>query len=370
MSILLGRWVLTALVAMLAGALLFWLHVSERVAGLEAFNVWVVSGLPLLVWVLAFATRAYVYGGALNHWHFLATEAQAVQQAWEYWAHRYLAVQGSCVLLPDQVSAAVLARNSNVPSRVGKARRITALPEREREHAGLRLLLSAVAPAVRTVSAKQRLQVTLLSDVEPDRYESLRDTWQRVWVNDFELPTPAAVSLCGNLSYQWIDETLKAARSTTELILILQIHGGVAYSDGLAALLLRPDRLALSGEQPVAGGLSRPMPLDIANLSGDLRIFLQSQTNARLATGVLADCADWRPYMRSVLSLSGAEQLSLKADQQWTQECLCGLPGPLSHWLTAALGVEMARHQQRPLLMLTQENSGHWISTVTTGEAA
>ncbi|MBT2339759.1 hypothetical protein J7E36_11440 [Pseudomonas fluorescens] len=357
--------------AVLAAVLLFLLHASERVPALGALNVWAVLGLPLLGWVLAFGTRAYVYGGALSHCQFLTEEAHAAQQAWQDWAHRYLAVQGSCVLLPDQVSASVLTQeNSNRPPRTGEARRITALPEQERAQEGLRLLLSAMAPTVRALPRRQSLRVTLLTDIEPGQYDALRDAWRQIWATEIELTSPEKLTLTAELSYQWIDETLKTASSAAELILVLQVSGGDAYSDGLAALLLRPDRLALACEMPLTGGLLRPMPLDINDLPRELPVFLQSQTRAREATGLLADRADWQPLINKIFAAGRTQGASLKVNQQWTQERLCGLPGPFSHWLLAAFGVEMARHQQRPLLMLTQEESRHWISTVTTGERA
>jgi hypothetical protein len=112
------------------------------------------------------------------------------------------------------------------------------------------------------------------------------------------------------------------------------------------------------------------MPLDIKRLPHELPIFLQTQTNARQATGLLADSADWQPLMGQAFAAGGALDASLEVEQQWVQERLCGVTGPFSHWLTAALGVEMSRHQQCPLLLLAEDESGHWISTVTTGEIA
>jgi hypothetical protein len=366
-----GRWVLAAGTAVLACVLLFLLYASERVPHLQALNVWALSGSPLLIWVLAFGARAYAYGGALSHHQFLEEEAQAAQQAWQDWAQRYLAVHASCVLLPDQVSASVLTQDSpNLPPRTGLARRIAALPvqQEERALAGLQLLFPALGPALQALPAGQDLRVTLLSDVEPSQYEALRDAWQQNWASATCRPQSATVTLAAELSYQWIDEKLKTASQTFELIVVLQVHGEAAYSDGLAAMLLCPDSLALAWELPVTGGLLRPMPLDINQLKSELPLFLQTQTRACQATGLLADGADWQPLTGKLIAAGGTHGASLKVEQQWVQELLCGLPGPFSSWLVAALGVEMARHQRRPLVVLTQEESRHWISTVTMGE--
>lgn len=371
--LVLGRWVLAAAGAVLACVLLFLLYASERVPHLQALNVWALSGSPLLIWVLAFAARAYVYGGALSHHQFLEEEAQGAQQSWQDWAQRYLAVHASCVLLPDQVSASVLNQGRpNLPPRTGLARRIAALPAQaaERAQAGLQLLFPALESALQALPAEQELRVTLLSDVEPGQYEALRNAWLQNWATATRRSQPSTVTLAAELSYQWIDEKLKTASAAFELILVLQVHGEAAYSDGLAALLLCPDSLALALELPVEGGLLRPMPLDINQLKSELALFLQTQTSARQATGLLADSADWQPLTGKLIAAGGTHGASLKVEQQWVQELLCGLPGPFSSWLVAALGVEMARHQRRPLVVLTQEDSRHWISTVTMGEWA
>jgi hypothetical protein len=370
--IVLGRWVFGAGAAVLASVLLFLLHAAEHLPILQTLSIWAFSGSPLLAWALAFGARAYAYGGALSHHQFLQAEAQDAQHAWQDWAHRYMAVQASCVLLPDRVSASVVVQDGlNVPPRTGQARRIAEVQQQpQRAPAGLSLLLSALEPAARVLPVRQPLRVTLLSDIEPGQYAVLREAWHQIWVNDMGLPAPESVIVSAQLSYQWIDETLRTGSTAIELILVLQLHGESAYSDGLAALLLCPDKLALAWELPVVGGLLRPMLLDTNRLPHELPVFLQSQTGALRATGLLADGTDWQPLMGQVFAAGGALGASLEVGQQWIQQRLCGVTGPFSHWLTAALGVEMARHQQRPLLLLAKDASGHWIGTVTSGEIA
>ncbi|WP_434610107.1 hypothetical protein [Pseudomonas sp. R1-7] len=370
--IVLGRWVFGAGAAVLASVLLFLLHAAEHLPVMQTLNIWAFSGSPLLAWALAFGARAYAYGGALSHHQFLQAEAQDAQHAWQDWAHRYMAVQASCVLLPDRVSASVVVQDGlNVPPRTGQARRIAEVQQQpQRAHSGLSLLLSALEPAARVLPVRQPLRVTLLNDIEPGQYAALREAWHQIWVTDMGLPPPESVTVSAELSYQWIDETLRTGSTAAELILVLQLQGGSVYSDGLAALLLCPDRLALAWKLPVVGGLLRPMPLDINRLPEELPIFLQSQTNALQATGLLADAADLQPLIGQLFAAGGALGASLEIGQQWVQERLSGATGPFSHWLTAALGVEMSRHQQCPLLLLAEDESGHWISTVTTGEIA
>jgi hypothetical protein len=370
--IVLGRWILAAVIALVAGVLLFLLHAAERVPPLQALNIWLLAGAPLLIWVLIFSARAHAYGSALSHHQFLEEEALNAQESWQDWAQRSLAVHASCVLLPNQVSARLLTQGSpDVLPHSGQARRISALPSGDdRAQAGLQLLVQALATTLQALPAEQQLRVTLLSDAEPDQYDALRNTWQQVWASATCKPQPSAVTLTDELSFQWIEELLKTGSSALELMLVLQINGEAAYSDGLAALLLCPDKLACAWDLPVRGKILRPMPLNITTLQSELPLFFPTQTNARLASGLLADGACWQPVINEIFALGGAHGASLAVEQQWVQARLCGLTGPFSHWLVAAQGVEMALHQQRPLLLLAKEKSQHWITTVTKRELA
>lgn len=368
----LGRWVFAAIVAVLAGVLLFLLHAAERLWLLQTLDIWSLSAAPLLAWTLAFGAKAYTYGSALSHYRFLEDEAQNAQRSWQDWAQRYLAVSASCVLLPDQVSASVMLRSSSgLPPRTGQALRIAALPARaERAQIGLQRLIQAIAPALEALPLEQELRVTLLSDVAPAQYDGLRSDWQRLWRSTMSRTAPATVTVAGELSYRWGDDTLKAASAAVDLLLVLQVHGKGAYSDGLAALLLCPDSLAHALKLPITAGLLRPMPLDIDAPDREFSFFLETQVQACQATGLLADDTGWQPLIGKVLAATSTQGASLKAEQQWILEHLCGRPGPLGHWLVTALGVEVARHQRRPLLVLARDASRYWVGTVSTGELA
>lgn len=371
-TMVLGRWILAAVVALLAGVLLFLLHAAERVPPLQALNIWVLAASPLFIWLLLFSARAYVYGSALGHHQFLEDEAQHAQQSWQEWAQRHLAVHASCVLLPDQMSAGALTQGAaHLPLRTGQARRISALPSGDdRASTGLQWLIKALAKDLQALPAEQELRVTLLSDVEPKRYNALRDAWQQIWTSETHRPPSTTVTLTDELSFQLIDELLQTGSVTVELILVLQVNGEAKYSDGLAALMLCPDKLASARNLAVQGELMRPMPLDITTLHSELPLFWQTQASARMASGLLADNDDWRPVIGELFANSRAQGASLKVEQQWVQERLCGIAGPLNHWLSAALGVEMARHRDQPLLLLLNEKSRHWIGTISKRELA
>jgi len=367
-------WLGAALLALLAGMGLFVLAASGHVPELGKLNVWMLAGAPLLLWALAFGLRAYVYGGALSHFQFLEDQAAEAEGAWSQWAQRNLAVQASCVLLPDSVSAAVIAQGAaaGTTCRPGQARRIDMLPAAgdERMKVALEQLLPGVVPDLAVLPVEQALQITVLSDVAEHDRDALRAAWQRAWSKAAPQYLQVAPTLVDELSLQWVEDCLKSPGATVDLLVVMQINGKDAYSDGLAALLLCPDTLAIEWELPARGRLLRPMPLDVNRLEVELPLFLQTQQAARQATGILADSEQWRTVIGSALSMGNSHGANFQVGQQWIQASLCGLPGPFSSWLLAALGLEMSRHLQQALVVLSEEPSQRWIGTVATGELA
>lgn len=368
----LTRWLGAGVSAVLIGVVLFLLVVSERVPELKSVNLWVLCLSPVVLCVVAFGARAYVYGGALSHYHFLEEQSQEAHRAWTAWAQRHLAIQSCCLILPEQVSAATLMEaGQSVPACPPVAKRISALPSSpsEREHTGLHLLMTAVAPSLAALPAKSELRVTVLCDSAPEHHERLKKAWLKHWQAAASKAVLAHLVVTAELSYGEIERRLKEQDETLELLVVLQVHGENTYSDGLTAFLFSPDGIA--GLQSNASArLLRPMPLDPEKLDEELPMFLQTQIAARQAVGVLADCKEWQPALPSIVATAVADGMELKAENQWTQSALCGLSGPFVNWLTTALGAEMVLHQQRPLLLLSREREHGWITTLAPGSSA
>ncbi|MBD9677926.1 hypothetical protein IB274_14530 [Pseudomonas sp. PDM18] len=367
------RWLGAGLLAVVVGIGLFVLVASGQVPELGGVNVWGLAASPLLLWVLAFSVRAYSYGGAVSHFQFLEDEAIEAENAWNLWARRNIAVLNSCVVLPEMISAPVIAQGApGISPCSGVAKRITSLPAKgsARIQAGLDQLLEGVAPALLAMPAEQPLRVTLLSDVAPDDYELLRSAWRKRWLKVAPNHISVTPNLVNELSLDWVERSLKSPGADIDLILVLQVSGQGDYSDGLAALLLCPDALASEQELTAQGRILRPMPLDVGQLDSELPLFLQTQAAAREATAMLADSVRWQECFGTVLSLAGKHGAKLQVGSQWIQESLSGLPGPFGHWLVAALGLDLVRQLQQPLLLLSQETSQCWISTIATGECA
>ena len=365
------RWLLIVVLAGAAAVLMFLLYVV--VPELQALNVWALTASPLVVAILALAARVHAYGGALDEYRLLQERSRLAQVAWAEWGQRYMAVMAGLVLLPEHLSAVAMMKppHTAVPH-PGKARRIVGLPkgQKGRAMAGLAQLMGSLSTVLAALPPSESLGVTVLTDAPQDEHPALADACQQHLADLTPSSTLTGVHVTNQLSFAWMEETLKTPRDAVELILVVQAHGKEGYSDGLAALLLCPDTVAKAHKIPIAARLLRPMPLDVNSLETDFTTFLQIQAKARDATGVLADRADWQPETTPLLAAAAREGAALSVDRRWILEPVNGVPGPCGHWLLAALGIEMTRLAQQPLLLLSSEDTGCWINTVTPGEIA
>lgn len=365
------RWLLIVVLSLAAAVLMFLLYVV--VPELQALNVWAFTASPVVVAILALAARMHAYGGALDDYTLLQERSRLAQVAWAEWGQRYIAVMAGLVLLPEHLSAVAMMKPPHTPvPHPGKARCIVGLPkgEKGRALAGLAQLMDSMPTVLAPLPPSEKLSVTVLTDAPQDEHPALADACQQHLSDLTPSSTLTGVHVTSQLSFAWMEETLKTPRDAVELILVVQAHGKDAYSDGLAALLLCADAVAKAHQLPIAARLLRPMPLDIDSLETDFTTFLQIQAKARDATGVLADRADWQPETTTLLAAAAREGAALSVDHRWILEPVNGVPGPCGHWLLAALGIEMARLAQQSFLLLASEDSGRWINTVTPGDMA
>lgn len=365
------RWLLIVVLAVAAAVLMFLLYAV--LPEWQVFNVWAFTVSPLVLAILALAARVHAYGGALDEYRLLQERSRLAQVAWAEWGQRYMAVMGGLVLLPEHLSAVAMMKPPHTPvPHSGKARRIVGLPkgQKGRAMAGLAQLMGSLSTVLAPLPPSESLSVTVLTDAPQDEHPALADACHDHLSDLSPSSILTGVHVTSQLSFTWLEENLKTPGDAVELILVVQAHGKEAYSDGLAALLLCPDAVANAHKLPIAVRLLRPMPLDLDSLESDFTSFLQIQATARQATGLLADSADWQPETTPLLAAAAREGAALSVDHRWILEPLNGVPGPCGHWLLAALGIEMTRLAQQPLLLLASEGTGRWINTVTPGDMA
>lgn len=353
-------WLLSGVLALTAGILLFILHASGTVKELTQFSIWSLSLTPSGCWLLLLCFRCWLWGRAIDEHAFLQKEARLGQQQWEEWAGRHLAILGSCILLPDGLTAAVIQSPASVvASRASLTRRI------HDEQNPVHHCLAGVQTALRGLPPELPLRVTVVSDFPSAQ---LTETFATYWASLFPLRAPPVdITVTDTLSLARVEERLKQPLLTVDLILMMQLNGGELYSDWLASMLLTSDDVARKYQLTHPARLLRPMPLDMAAFDQDFTQFLETQTVACATGRVLADALAWEKRAASLMSVAMSCGAHWQPGDRLVLEKLCGIPGPLAPWLTVALASELVSLSKASLLTLFSSGTEHYVSTVTSG---
>lgn len=362
----LGRWLLVGVITAVVGMMLFILHALGRVNVLTVFNIWWLSLSPVLGWFFLFCLRGWLWGRAVNEHQFLHKEARYGQQQWERWAERYVAVLGSCILLPSGVTAKSIAKASAAEAEPFLSR--TCHFGAEPPVTVAYLLKQGVAGVQRAISMlpdSVPLNVTVVADCIAGGAEALfREAWGSVFP---ERAQPASVSFCDSFSFAWVAERLKQPVLDIDLVLVLQNSGTEQYSDALASVLLASDDVAEKFQLPHAARILRPMPLDMANFKADMGLFLKTQTAACQAPNLFCDTSQWHERLADVMTAGFTYQASWEPQETDVMEKYSGIPGTGSAWLLAALLSDIVAVRKTSVLGLFTSDSEHFISTVTSG---
>lgn len=365
-----GGWLISGVLAIIAGVLLFVLHASGSFKVLSSVNIWLFSLLPVVAWILIFSLRGYLYGRELERFQFLQREAEHAQHQWTAWAERYLAISASCLLLPDHISAALLQQRAReLPQYQRLVRRIDYLAaDKPLPAAVISALLSGVDDAILALPRELPLQVTLLTDepaaTQQDLYTQFADSWQEKFP---EHSGPSSLIITDQLPFQALDERLKQPEATIQLILVMQLRGKARYSDGLAALLFTTDDVAQKYSLPHSVRLLRPMHLDMNHLDEELTLFLTTQTQARQTTSLLGDHQKWTESSAALIKTGNELSTTWRAEDIQVIETYCGIQGPFSPWLTVALGADFVRIGQPSWLGLSTIGAENFVYTITSG---
>lgn len=180
-------WLITGVIAVVAGVLLFLLHASQLLGPLQIYDTRILSATPLLIWILLVSLRAGLYNFMFNRHRFEFNEANSTQQRWTEWAGRYLAVLHSTVLLPEKLTAAQVIQPSPGLERCGEQTRHVSWDEAE----GLLILLGEVSDTLLQLPPDLPLNITLLTDSPTDPLVLQRlfaSSWKEIISTKY--PTP------------------------------------------------------------------------------------------------------------------------------------------------------------------------------------
>ncbi|HDI3031681.1 TPA: hypothetical protein PL572_000280 [Cronobacter turicensis] len=358
------QWLCAGVLAFIVGSMLFVIHASSKIKVLSALNIWVISLLPIIVWLLMFFVRCYLRLREVKKHIFLQKEAQYSQQQWMQWAERYVAILASAVMLPDHFSARSFGTES--VQQYGFARRLDfSSREKMNDIRILKLLIGAVENELRDVSRMLPLQITIVKDCPSDR---LTDHFFNVWQEYLYQPiAPENLQITASLSFSAMEERLKNPELAAELILVMQLGGEENYSDGLAVLLLVSDDVARNCLMPHPVRLLRPMQLDTTRFETELKVFLQTQTAACRTKNIIGDAKSWSSYFAALITTGKTFGTIWKPEENELLEKWCGKPGPFSPWLLTAFAADWVKLHNCSVLALFSHEQDYFISSLTPG---
>lgn len=355
------RWFLIGALMVIVGVLLFIIHASGYVKELNEFSIWWVSLTPPGLWLFLFCLRYWLWGRKVDEHTFLNREAELGQKQWEAWAERYLILSASSIVLPDGVTAEAILKSSvdALPSRYALTRRLHDI------NAPLKSALASLQPAVCQLPPDLPVSVTLVTDL-PDA--ELSKAFATVWTSLFpQRAAPDDITVTPAFSLGWVEERLKQPVLTVNLILVIQLCGGDAYSDGLAALLLTSDDVAQKYRLPHPVRLLRPMPLELDKFDDEFTLFLETQTAACRTARVLGDSCSWEKTAAPLMTIGSEHGAGWDPAGRLLLEKWCGIPGPAAPWLLTALAADLVSLDHTSLLTLFSSGEERFISTVTPG---
>ena len=354
---------LTGTLAVIAGVVLFVLHSSGAIKILSGMNVWTVSLAPPAVWFLLLCIWGWFRGQEIDEYQFLEKEARYAQAQWEEWAERHLAILGSSVLLPGDISADTLWK-SGEGSFPSQSMCVCRLPARPIADAVLSCL-GGVQESLHALPCDLPLRVTLVSDLAQDVISgAFISAWGAVFP---ERTLPTEITTTHAHSFSWVEARLKQPVLTVDLIIVVQLNGGDAYSDAMAALLLTSDDVAQKYRLSYPARLLRPMSLDLNTFEKDMTLFLETQTVACRTARVLEDALCWNTISASLVSVGAKLGADWKSTDTMMLEKLCGIPGSSAPWLLTAVGADMVKLSHLSLLTLLSSDTEQFVSTITSG---
>lgn len=358
-------WLLAGGVAAVVGILLFILHASGMVRALAVFNIWWLASSPVLGWFFMFCLRGWLWGRTVNEHQFLQKEAEYGQQQWEAWAGRYLAVLGSCILLPSEVTSDAIAKSdaADAPQLLSLTSHFDA--KSATPTFLLELGLAGVQSAIAMLPATVPFNITIVSDmISPDFGTRFRKSWGKIYPGR---ALTGSISCCEVLSFTWIEERLKNPVFDIDLILILQNQGAEQYSDALAAMVLTSDDVAEKYQLSHSARILRPMPLDMTNFRTDMGLFLETQTIACQTSKVFCDYGHWNDGFADLMTASQSHLTPWVPQEIDVLENYNGIPGAGSAWLLALLLADIVSVCNKPVLGLFTSGTDRFVSTVTSG---
>lgn len=356
-------WLMLGVVAVVGSVMLFVLHANKLSGPLQAFNIWVVTASPLVIWFFFLCLRAWVFNSAFDKHEFEANEADYAQQQWTEWAGRNIAVLHSSVIFPEALTPSRFLQAS------AEQMQHTTLTRHFHHSAPENFfsqLFECASDALARVPSDLPLSTSLLTDSQEDPLK-LQGEFAKAWQDTVPLHPVPVLAIQTAKSFTWLEARIKSPTLDVDLILVHQTQGKGRYSDILASLLLTSDDVATKYQLTHDACLLRPMSLDMVDIGQSLDTFFSTQTQACATENIIGDQAAWGDSFPDLLEAAAVYTGHWKPEQLHWLEKYAGLSGPFSPWVMAAVASDIVTIQKAGCLMLSTDGEQKFINTVQTG---
>lgn len=357
-------WLISGVVNLIIGMLLFVLHANQMLGPIQQYNLWLVSSAPVVFWVSVICMRGWCYNRVFEKHKFESDEAAFAQRKWVSWAGRYMSVLHSGVILPEFITPATLLKvQEELEQHYKQARRINF----EEDKCGFCLLIKSVSDVLGQLPFNLPINVTLLTDSQ-DNELSLQKIFSEAWQESISPCRPVPkMEIFRSPPFLSLDELIKSSTFSVELIFVYQMEGKDKYSDALAVLLLASDDITAKYQFCHSARILRPMSLDTSALDDELSVFFSTQIQANSTRCITGDRSHWGDIFSTILKASKQSGGHWKSNQLHWLETFSGISGPFSPWVMAAVSSDIVRLKQADCLVLCTDGEQSFINTVTTG---
>ncbi|MBM3062161.1 hypothetical protein GF718_12590 [Citrobacter braakii] len=358
-------WLMLGVVAVVGSVVLFVLHANKLSGPLQAFNIWVVTASPIVIWFFFLCLRGWLFNSAFDKHEFEANEADYAQRQWTEWAGRNIAVLHSSVIFPEALTPFRFLQAS--AEHVQRTTLTQHFDDHSTPENSFSQLLECVSDALVWVPADLPLRASLLTDWQEDPL-ILQDEFAKVWQDTVPFRPIPVLNIQTAKSFIWLEERIKSPTLDVDFILVHQTQGKGRYSDILASLLLTSDDVATKYQLTHDACLLRPMSLDMGDMNKSLDTFFSTQTQACTTACIIGDQVAWGDLFPVLLESAAIYTGHWKPEQLHWLEKYAGLSGPFSPWIMAAVASDIVNIQKADCLMLSTDGEQKFINTVQTGK--
>ena len=318
--------------------------------------------------LLALFFRYLTYSFKHNGWQAWEQERLTIEDAWEKWSKRYVALFASYVFIPGNITANTIAKaEASIETKNGLVQKIDYFPSEDGEK--ITLLLKSINIPLSQLPPNTTIHIKLLNDFLPSRRTAFMKVLAEIWQSQFPLHP---ITTLTELSESYADKLQSIQQSKDEsinVIMIMQQDDRERYSDAMGVFILASDDVAENVNLSTAAGILRPLFTSPQKLETDLLTFFTTQKAAKAASGCY--CAQQQGLRHSAVLMqqSHAANGALQINQIRDVERFAGLAGPAAPWLALGLAADTSSITQTACLMLAEHQNGWLIHAVQSMES-